>query len=183
MVLDGKAIEDFEEWAFDNPWNDYERDRERAIERTWKHAQGIAAKIALEERLAGSGFDYIGEPAKGQDLGITITMASEIELVPVDWIWKNHIAKGKGTLLTGLPKILGKSTISIDVAATISVGGKWPDGSRAPKGKVVVCLPRTRQTIRLFLASSQPVGTALQIGFIRQTVGVKGKRRNHHSQG
>jgi putative DNA primase/helicase len=55
----------------------------------------------------------------------------------VEWLWQGRLARGKLTLLAGEPGI-GKSQISIDIAARISKGGRWPDGNNAPSGSVVI---------------------------------------------
>jgi putative DNA primase/helicase len=52
------------------------------------------------------------------------------------WIGSGD-AKGKLSLLIGDPG-LGKSTVLIDVACRISVGGQWPDGGYAPIGSVII---------------------------------------------
>ena len=41
------------------------------------------------------------------------------------------------TLLAGDPGI-GKSQISIDIAARITTGAEWPDGGRADSGSVII---------------------------------------------
>jgi hypothetical protein len=52
--------------------------------------------------------------------------ASDIQAKPVDWLWKERIARGKLTMLAGDPG-LGKSQITANFAATVSTGGAWPD--------------------------------------------------------
>jgi predicted ATP-dependent serine protease len=52
------------------------------------------------------------------------------------WLWQGRIALGKITLLAGNPG-LGKSQITIGIAAATTTGGKYADGSRAPTGSVV----------------------------------------------
>jgi RecA-family ATPase len=61
----------------------------------------------------------------------------EVEAKHVEWLWEGRLARGKLTLLAGEPGI-GKSQISVDVAARISKGGRWPDGNNAPCGSVVI---------------------------------------------
>lgn len=69
---------------------------------------------------------------------------SDIEPMPVQWLWLDHFALGKLSLLVGNPGV-GKSFASLDIAARISTGACWPnagnlpDGSnRAPKGYVLI---------------------------------------------
>ena len=55
----------------------------------------------------------------------------------VNWVWPGYLARGKLTLLAGDPGV-GKSQISLDVAARITCGSAWPDGSFAPRGSVLL---------------------------------------------
>jgi len=61
----------------------------------------------------------------------------QVEPKHVEWLWENRLARGKLTLLAGEPGI-GKSQISLDIAARISNGGLWLDGGHAPLGSVVI---------------------------------------------
>lgn len=51
----------------------------------------------------------------------------------VDWLWQHKVALGKLTLLDGDPD-LGKSLITLDLAARLSRGKAMPDGSHAFEG-------------------------------------------------
>jgi putative DNA primase/helicase len=55
----------------------------------------------------------------------------------VEWRWKGWLACGKLSLLGGAPGT-GKTTIALGLGATITVGGKWPDGSQCDPGNVVI---------------------------------------------
>lgn len=55
----------------------------------------------------------------------------------VSWLWGGWLPTGKMTILGGAPGT-GKTTISMAVAATITIGGRWPDGTRSPVGNVVI---------------------------------------------
>jgi hypothetical protein len=50
---------------------------------------------------------------------------------PVEWLWPLRLALGKLALLEGDPG-LGKSLVTLDLAARLSTGRPWPDGSAAP---------------------------------------------------
>lgn len=64
---------------------------------------------------------------------------ADVASVPVSWLWRKRIALGKVNLIAGQPG-LGKSQITAQIAAVVSTGGKWPDGTTAPQGSVVfVC--------------------------------------------
>jgi hypothetical protein len=60
LQLNGGTIEEFEEWAVDNPWKDYECNPKRAIDRTWERAGIEASKIALSK---------LRDPLEFEDLG------------------------------------------------------------------------------------------------------------------
>jgi len=75
---------------------------------------------------------------------VVIKKLSDVEPVPVQWLWFNRFAQGKLCLLVGNPGV-GKSFASLDIAARISTGNYWPDNdnlpdgaNRAPKGSVII---------------------------------------------
>jgi RecA-family ATPase len=69
--------------------------------------------------------------------GLSFVRADQVEMQPVNWLWSNHLARGKITLITG-DTSLGKSTITIDFAARVTKVGEWPDGDEALIGSVIV---------------------------------------------
>lgn len=60
---------------------------------------------------------------------VTILQGSNIVEESIDWLWEGYLPKGKLTLLAGAGGT-GKSTIAFHLAATITNGGLWPDGTR-----------------------------------------------------
>lgn len=56
---------------------------------------------------------------------------------PVRWLWNHWLALGKLHILAGAPG-QGKTTIALAMAATVTIGGRWPDGSRSDKGNILV---------------------------------------------
>jgi putative DNA primase/helicase len=64
--------------------------------------------------------------------------AADVTPQPVEWLWPGRIALGKLTLIAGEAG-LGKSQLSIAMAAAVTTGGEWPclEG-RAPQGSVVI---------------------------------------------
>lgn len=60
-----------------------------------------------------------------------IRRMSDVETMPVKWLWYKRIALGKLTVIAGNPG-LGKSQITAYLAATVSTGGYWPDGASPP---------------------------------------------------
>jgi hypothetical protein len=70
--------------------------------------------------------DYIS-PFEGEPRLVTRTM-HEYAPEPMRWIWPGRIAEGKLTLIAGDPG-LGKSFLTIDLAARLSRGASMPDGT------------------------------------------------------
>jgi hypothetical protein len=62
-------------------------------------------------------------------LPVTLTRLSDVEPERVSWLWQGYLPVGKLVTLDGDPG-LGKSTLSDDMAAKVTTGGTWPDGTR-----------------------------------------------------
>jgi putative DNA primase/helicase len=77
--------------------------------------------------------------AKGQQAqeGLALEHSDTLTLKAVQWLWKDWLARGKLHLLGGLPGT-GKTTLALALAATVSSGGRFPDGSYAKPGRVVI---------------------------------------------
>lgn len=67
-------------------------------------------------------------PARVPRPSALLIRASDITPEAIRWLWPSWIPEGKLTLLAGAPGT-GKTTLAIALAAVISRGGKWPDGS------------------------------------------------------
>jgi len=77
-----------------------------------------------------------GRQARGRRL--RVRKASDIEPQPIEWVWPKRISRGSLTIITGMPG-LSKSLLTIDIAARITTGGKWPDGTgSAERGGVIL---------------------------------------------
>jgi len=79
-----------------------------------------------------------GQADKATSAAIVRRMA-DVHPEQVRWLWPDRIPLGKLTLFAGDPG-LGKSFVSLDIAARASVGGKWPDGSFGNAATDVVLL-------------------------------------------
>jgi len=69
-------------------------------------------------------------------MGVRLISANQVPSHPQVWLWKNFLMEGKGHLLTG-DKAAGKTTLALEIAAIISRGGRWPDGTTAGAGDVI----------------------------------------------
>lgn len=73
-----------------------------------------------------------GEPA------VRLIRGDAVVLEPVRWLWNGFLPAGMLTILGGAPGC-GKTTIALSLAATITTGGVWPDGTRCTQaGDVLV---------------------------------------------
>lgn len=62
---------------------------------------------------------------------------SSISPEPLRWLWPGRIPSGKLTVVAGDPG-LGKSLLTIDLAARVSTGAAFPDGAACEQGNVVL---------------------------------------------
>ncbi|MCB9838401.1 MAG: AAA family ATPase [Phycisphaeraceae bacterium] len=63
-----------------------------------------------------------------------ITELADVHAESVRWVWPGVLAAGKLTLLAGDPG-LGKSFITLDLAARVTNGGPWPPDGSGPVGE------------------------------------------------
>ncbi len=76
-------------------------------------------------------------PLLNPGLGLSLLRGDEVTPEPVRWLWKGWLAKGKLHVLAGAPGT-GKTTLAVNLAAVITKGGTWPDGTRSPVGDVLI---------------------------------------------
>ena len=60
---------------------------------------------------------------------VSLIQGTSIQAKPITWLWHGYLPQGKLTLLAGAGGT-GKSTLAFSIAATITNGGGWPDGSQ-----------------------------------------------------
>ncbi len=89
-------------------------------------AASKAANEAAERRL--------DEIMRGRGAGLV--NAASVKPEPVRWLWRDWLACDSLQILAGAPGT-GKTTLALAFAATVSAGGRWPDGTRAPAGHVL----------------------------------------------
>jgi AAA domain/Primase C terminal 2 (PriCT-2)/RepB DNA-primase N-terminal domain len=70
---------------------------------------------------------------------LVVHSADLVDPEAINWFWRGRIARGKTTLIGGDPG-LGKSQLSIFIAATMTVAGQWPcsEGSPLEKRSVIM---------------------------------------------
>jgi len=68
---------------------------------------------------------------------VELQRGDAIDMRPISWVWPGYLAAGKLHVMAGAPGI-GKTTLAIALAATVTIGGRWPDGTRAATGDVLI---------------------------------------------
>lgn len=120
----------------------------RALKK-WDTEIAEAAKQAVSEKRG----DFFGEDEVSNEgtsaeshtkgLGrhvrrsVNLVHAADIPPEKVVWLWQGHLAEGKMHILAGAPGS-GKTTIALRLAAIVSAGASWPDGTYCPAGNVVI---------------------------------------------
>ena len=74
------------------------------------------------------------ETLKGK---VSLICAADVKPEPINWLWNGWLAKGKLHIFAGQAGT-GKTTIAIALAATITIGGRFPDGQKCPQGNVLI---------------------------------------------
>ena len=111
------------------------------------HARTLAARVdagAVDE----SDLDVVAQELErlrdalhrrgGPQRRLVLVKASDIECSPINWLWPQRLVGDGLNIITG-PVGISKSLISVDVAARVTTGGKWPDGTgHSPQGSVIL---------------------------------------------
>ena len=106
---------------------------------------------------------------------IVFLKSSEVISKPIDWLWDGKIAKGKVTMIAGDPG-LGKSQVSLYLAAIVSTGGSFPGGYKCEQGSVLLFSAEdgAEDTINPRLQAVNADGNRV---YIFSTVNVKGREK------
>lgn len=70
-------------------------------------------------------------------LAVNLIRADQLRLTPVTWLWAGWLASGKLHVLAGAPGT-GKTTLAMGLCATLTCGGRWPDGTHARAADVAI---------------------------------------------
>lgn len=89
------------------------------------HPEATAADVLALPRVT------LTEPERD---GVQLVCMADVDMRPVDWLWPGWLARGKLHILAGSPGT-GKTTIALALAATVSTGGRWPDGEQCNAGE------------------------------------------------
>lgn len=104
----------------------------------WQTFKSTGARVTLETlagKLAVTPEDFPQGAADFRHMA-----GQEYDPLKIEWLWRDHLARGALHLLAGAPGV-GKSQAALGMAAAVTVGGHWPDGTKAPRGPVVIFTP------------------------------------------
>jgi len=78
-----------------------------------------------------------GSRATGHDSCPVLTCVADVEETAIRWLWPGRVPLGRITMLVGRPGE-GKSFLTTDMAAHVTRGRCWPDGTACPEGSVLL---------------------------------------------
>lgn len=73
----------------------------------------------------------------GEASSVNLIRGDAINMRPVPWLWNEWLVAGGLTVLAGRQGT-GKTTVGMALAATVTIGGRWPDGTSAEVGNVCI---------------------------------------------
>lgn len=120
-------------------------------------------------------------PKQSVTAGLVFDRVADVEAQSIEWVWPGRLARRKLTLIAGDPG-LGKSQITADIAARVSIGNQWPDGGTAPSGSSIILSAEdsVADTLRPRL---EVAGADLRrLHALRAVVGEAGQRRTFSLQ-
>ena len=68
---------------------------------------------------------------------VELLRGDSIKPEAVSWLWNGYLVGGKVNIFAGAPGT-GKTTLALAMAATVTIGGRWPDGTRTAQGDVLI---------------------------------------------
>jgi putative DNA primase/helicase len=94
--------------------------------------------VAKLKELVGQAEEWQSKTPSSGALGRAVTvLLSEIKRERVEWLWPGRIPIGKLTVLDGDPG-LGKSMLTLDIAARLTMGRQFPDGADCETASVML---------------------------------------------
>ncbi|MBT8212804.1 MAG: AAA family ATPase, partial [Acidimicrobiia bacterium] len=140
-TLPPKGFKDVRDWL-----------KDQAIDLADEEARTRAGQTLVEALRAGA--DLAGAHV-GATIAPVLVCLADVEPEAIEWLWPGRIPIGDLTILAGDPG-LGKSFVTVDMAARVSTGRTWPDGEVNQVGGVVLLNAEDRlgKTVRPRLEAS-----------------------------
>ena len=90
-----------------------------------------------QEHVPNPAKTSLAEANEAATPGPVIQCLADVEPVDVQWLWPGREPLGRITMFVGRPDS-GKSYLTLDMAARITLGRAWPDGGECPQGSVLL---------------------------------------------
>lgn len=100
-------------------------------------AQARGAEVVRKCIEAAQPVAADGNTEATADSTVHLLKGSDLKPEPIRWLWENWLARGKLHIIAGSPGT-GKTTLALALAATTTAGGRWPDGTRADVGNILI---------------------------------------------
>ena len=100
-------------------------------------AHDLAVPLEVSLRTSEADIGLIRGQISADIAPVEFRRMSEVEAVPITWLWPDMLACGKLSIFAGEPGV-GKSQLTCMMAAAVTNGRKWPDGTKAPRGSVII---------------------------------------------
>jgi len=137
-------------------------------------AEGIDILRVTPKRLNGRTPAPSGDLQQGAS-SVALLTGSSILPVSVRWLWRGYLAHGKITLIAGAPGT-GKSTLAIEIAATVTTGGIMPDDEPIESGDVLIWSGEDDVADTLYPRFLAAGGNPNRIHFVDATLDEHGQR-------
>ncbi len=156
------------------------RDKAKRSDYLFRKGYGIVTK-AFDQKLQRNDLSA-SDPTKKQQLpvtqytGVEIMTCSNIAPENVTWLWDRFLPLGHFALVVGKAEA-GKSTLTLKMAATVSTGGKWPDGTDSEQGYVLIWTSEDNPRNTIIPRLTAMGANCDNIGIIQSTVDALGRKR------
>lgn len=90
--------------------------------------ESLEAIVAIPTELYKQHSESLIKKVHSSSGSLNLICGSTLTPQPINWLWQGWLAAGKFHILAGAPGT-GKTTIALNLAATITRGGVWPDGT------------------------------------------------------
>lgn len=111
--------------------NDHTNDQMAGFTLSKEQDDARAARIELAQ--AGETTAPFDRAIQLGERVVKIRCGADIKPLPITWLWPGWVPAGKLTILAGAAGT-GKTTLALALAAVVTAGGRWPDGSECAGG-------------------------------------------------
>lgn len=84
-----------------------------------------------------SASEFVFQSVPFSKRGLIMEPMDKMQIGITKWLWYRHLPMKRLAILAGTGSA-GKSTLTLKMAATVSSGGMWPDGTQCPQGSVLL---------------------------------------------